>query len=251
MSMLDGKIAIITGGLGGVARGIVRHFIDVGARVMVVDVVAQDAGESALKEMGCAEKTVYLSKDISAPESAGVIIEETIRNFGALHCLVNNAHASREASILEATQEMWKLSFGSGPFGTFHLMRAAYEELRKVRGSIINFVSSAGLRGQIGQVTYAAAKEAIRAISHVAANEWAREGIRVNMISPLAVTPGIEKWATVAPDQYQKVLGTIPLGRLGRPEHDIAPVVAFLASEQSQYMTGQTLMVDGGFYILR
>lgn len=251
MSMLDGKIAIVTGGLGGVARGIVRHFIDVGAKVMVVDVAGQDAGEAALKEMGCAGSAVYLNKDISAPGCAETIIEEAVRNFGALHCLVNNAHASKEASLLEATPEMWGLSLGSGLFGTFHLMRAAYEELRKVRGSIVNFVSSAGLRGQVGQSTYAAAKEAIRAISHVAANEWASEGIRVNMISPLAMTPGVERWAAAAPDQYQKVLGTIPLGRLGRPQYDIAPVVAFLASEQSQYMTGQTLMVDGGFYILR
>lgn len=135
-------------------------------------------------------------------------------------------------------------------FATFHLMRAAYPELKKVQGSIVNFASGAALKGQENQVTYAAAKEAIRGMSRVAANEWANDGVRVNVVSPIALTPGISAWSKEFPDQYQQVLNGIPLKRLGDPEQDIAPAVAFLASDEARYITGQTLMSDGGSIML-
>ena len=97
----------------------------------------------------------------------------------------------------------------------------------------------------------AAAKEAIRAISRVAAREWAADGVRVNVVSPIALTPGIEAWSKADPEQYKHVLDGIPLGRLGDPVRDIAPVVAFLAGEESRYVTGQTVMSDGGSIMLR
>lgn len=85
----------------------------------------------------------------------------------------------------------------------------------------------------------------------MAANEWARDGVRVNVVSPIALTPGISAWSRQFPEQYQKVLSGIPLGRLGDPERDIAPAVAFLAGDESRYITGQTLMTDGGSIMLR
>ena len=102
------------------------------------------------------------------------------------------------------------------------------------------------MKGLPNQVAYSAAKEAIRAITRTAATEWAADGIRVNVVSPVALTPGIVQWSKAFPDAYQEVLDGIPLGRLGDPETDIAPVVVFLGSENSRYMTGQTLMADGG-----
>ncbi|MER2137480.1 MAG: SDR family oxidoreductase, partial [Arthrobacter sp.] len=165
---------------------------------------------------------------------------------GGLDILVNNAHASRQASILETTKEIWDLSFNTGTMATFYLMRAAYPELKKTRGSIVNFASGAGIKGLPNQVAYSAAKEAIRAITRTAATEWAADGIRVNVVSPVALTPGIVQWSEAFPDAYQEVLDGIPLGRLGDPETDIAPVVVFLASENARYVTGQTLMADGG-----
>lgn len=246
MTTLMNKVAIITGGVGGIGRGIVCHFLDLGAKVVVVDIVDQRDGEATVAEMAAGRAAIYLQKDIARPENAAPIVGAAVERFGALHILVNNAHASRQAPIMETTQEMWDLSLGSGMYATFNLMRAAYPELKKVQGSIVNFASGAALRGQENQVTYAAAKEAIRAISRVAANEWARDGIRVNVVSPIALTPGISVWSQNFPDQYQQMLDRIPLGRLGDPEHDIAPVVAFLASDESRYVTGQTLMSDGG-----
>lgn len=251
MAKLANKVAIVTGGIGGIGRGIVAHFLDLGAKVVVVDIVDQSEGDAVVADMAGDRRAIYLEKDIAVPDNAGQIVSAAVREFGALHILVNNAHASQQAPIMETTQAMWDLSLGTGMYATFNLMRAAYPELRKVAGAIVNFASGAGLEGQETQVTYAAAKEAIRAISRVAAREWAVDGIRVNVVSPIALTPGIEAWSKADPEQYKRVLEGIPLGRLGDPEHDIAPVVAFLASDESRYVTGQTLMSDGGSIMLR
>lgn len=132
-----------------------------------------------------------LQKDIGIPKNANSIVSTVVSKFGALHILVNNAHASKQAPLMETTKEMWDLSLGTGMFANFHLMRAAYPELKKVQGAIVSFASGAALKGQENQVTYAAAKEAIRGISRVAANEWAKDDVRVNIVSPIALTPGI------------------------------------------------------------
>ncbi len=153
--------------------------------------------------------------------------------------------------LLELTQDDWALSFGTGLDGTLNVMKAAHPELAKNGGSIVNFGSGAALNGQKDQASYAAAKEAIRGLSRVAANEWAADGIRVNVVCPLALTEGVAKWKVTNRDQYDEVAGDIPLGRFGNPQKDIAPVVAFLLGEDSQYMSGQTLMADGGDIKLR
>lgn len=242
---LDNKVAIITGGAGGIGQGIVRRFLAEGAKVVVVD-LNQAQGDELVANLADLGEVHFIAKDISLAESAPEIVAETVARFGKLDVLVNNAHASRQAPILETTPEMWDLSMGTGLMATFNLMRAAHPELVKTTGSIVNFASGAGIKGLPTQATYAAAKEAIRAVSRVAANEWAADGIRVNIVSPIALTPGIEQWSAAFPDAYQEVVDGIPLGRLGDPETDIAPIVVFLASEDSRYMTGQTLMADGG-----
>lgn len=243
---LENKVAIVTGGAGGIGQGIVKHFLDEGAAVLIVDVIPQADGERLVADIAGDRDAAYLEKDISAPENATAIIGAAVERFGALDILVNNAHASRQAPILETTQEQWDLSLGTGMYATFNLMRAAHPELAKTRGSIVNFASGAGIKGLPNQVTYAAAKEAIRAISRVAAHEWAADGIRVNLVSPVALTPGIQQWSEAYPKEYQAVVDGVPLGRLGDPQADIAPVVAFLASDDARYLTGQTLMTDGG-----
>ena len=243
---LENKVAIITGGAGGIGQGIVRTFLDEGASVLVVDVVAQADGEKLIAEIAGERPAGYLQKDIAVPENADAIINAAVERFGKLDVLVNNAHASQQAPILETTQEMWDLSLGTGMYATYNLMRAAHPQLKATQGAIVNFASGAGIKGLPNQVTYAAAKEAIRAITRVAAHEWAADGIRANLVSPVALTPGIQQWSKAFPDEYQKVVDGVPLGRLGDPAADIAPVVAFLASDDARYLTGQTLMTDGG-----
>ncbi len=128
MTTLTDKVAIITGGIGGIGRGIVRHFLDLGAKVAVVDIVDQKDGEASVAGMAGENHAIYLRKDIALAESAGSIVDLAVEHFGALHILVNNAHASRQAPIMETTQEMWDLSLGTGMYATFNLMPGQPDE---------------------------------------------------------------------------------------------------------------------------
>ncbi|GKS11722.1 short-chain dehydrogenase [Paenibacillus chitinolyticus] len=247
---LQGKVAIITGSASGIGRGIALAMAKEGAHIAIVDVNEQK-GQETLAEVNPYTEGCLFIKDISVKENANEIVEEVVKKFGKLDILVNNAHASRQASFVETTQELLDLSFGTGFYPTFHFMQAAYPELKKTKGKVINFASGAGLDGQVTQTSYAAAKEAIRAISRVAANEWGPDGINVNLISPIALTPGVEQWRESAPHLYDAMIERIPLRRLGDPEQDIGRVALFLASDDSNYITGQTIMVDGGSIKLR
>ena len=113
-------------------------------------------------------------------------------------------------------------------------------------GSIENFGSGSAMVGQPTQAAYASAKEAIRGLSRVTANEWEANNIRVNVVSPMALTDGVKAWSQAFPDLYEQSLTKVQLGRFGDPETDVAPVVAFLLSDDAKYVTGQTLMADGG-----
>lgn len=252
---LSGKTAIVTGGAGGIGRGISTAFVGEGANLVIVDIDEAGAAEAAhqlteaVPEGGGA--VTHLARDIADPNAAEEVVAAAAETFGGVDVLVNNAHASRQAPLLEHTPEMFELSFNSGFYATYHLMRAAHPWLKQHGGSIVNFASGAGLNGQPNQASYAAAKEAVRGLSRVAAHEWARDGVRVNLVSPIARTAGVEAWSQSHPEQHERMLSAIPLKRIGDPEHDIAPVVLFLASEDSSYMTGQTLMADGGSIMLR
>jgi len=130
-------------------------------------------------------------------------------------------------------------------------MRACYPHLKENQGSVINFASGSGLNGHAHPNLLCAAKEAIRGISRVAANEWATDNINVNIISPLAATEGVKRYLEAFPEQAEKLLDKTPLHRFGDPETDIGRVALLLASDNASYMTGQTLMVDGGSIMLR
>lgn len=242
------KTAVVTGGAGGIGRGIVRAFVKEGARVLVVD-INDAAGRALVDELG--ESVRYLAADISVEDNARMIVETAVEHFGRLDILVNNAHASRQAPLVETTREMLNLSFDTGFYPTFWLMQAAHPHLATAGGSVINFASGAGIEGSPTQASYAAAKEAIRAVSRVAANEWARDGITVNLISPLALTEGVEAYIEANPGIEKHLLAGTPMRRFGDPEADIGRVAVFLASEDARYMTGQTLMADGGTVKLR
>ncbi|TYB75888.1 SDR family NAD(P)-dependent oxidoreductase [Bizionia myxarmorum] len=248
MKNLKDRVIIITGGAAGIGGAMTTELTQRGACVVAVD-LNQEAGKQ--KAASNPEQIVFLKGDISKESVAVEAVALAISKFGKLTSLVNNAHASRQKPLLELTDEDWNLSMNTGLKGTLNFMKAAYPELKKTKGSIVNFGSGAGLLGQKNQGSYAAAKEAIRGLSRVAANEWAIDGIRVNIVCPLAFTEGVKQWKENFPEQYEDIISKNPMHRFGDPQKDVAPIVAFLLSEDSQYMTGQTLMADGGDIKLR
>lgn len=248
MSTLKNHSIIVTGGAAGIGGGITRKLISLGAKIVVVD-LNEEAGNALADEFP--DQIAFIKGDVSSVEVAEKAVSTAVDKFGGLNGLVNNAHASRQKLLLDHTDADWDLSFNTGFKATLQFMLAAYPELKKAGGSIVNFGSGAALAGSKFQASYAAAKEAIRGLSRVGATEWAADDIRVNVVCPVALTEGVIAWREQFPDEYQKVKDQIPLGRFGDPQEDIAPIVAFLLSKDSQFMTGQTLMADGGDIKLR
>lgn len=248
MKSLQNQVIIITGGAAGIGGALTTVLSQRGASVVAVD-LNEEAGKKLAKSNP--DQIIFLKGDVSKQSVAEEAVKMAVSIFGKLTGLVNNAHASKQKPLLEHTEDDWALSFNTGLYASLYFMKSAHPELSKNGGSIVNFGSGAGLSGLENQASYAAAKEAIRGISRVAANEWARDNIRVNVICPMALTEGVTNWKAQFPNQYKEAESQIPLGRFGDPQKDVAPIVAFLLSDDSQYMTGQTVMADGGSIKLR
>lgn len=242
---LEGKVAIVTGGARGVAKGVATAFVKAGAKVLIVDREAElgKATQAELSEFG---DVAFMAVDLMDRAALPGIVDEAVRRFGRLDTLVNAAQASQQLPLIDTTEEAMDLAFGTGFWPTFLLMKAAYPHLVETKGCIINFGSGAGIDGMATQASYGAAKEAIRSMSKVAATEWGPVGIRVNVICPFANSPGVEMWRQHFPDAYNAQINKVPLRRIGDCEKDIGGAAVFLASDQAAYVTGQTLMVDGG-----
>ncbi|OCA83480.1 SDR family oxidoreductase [Pradoshia sp. D12] len=251
MGKLQEKVVIITGGAGGIGLGMAKAMAKEGAILAIVD-VNEETGKAAEKILqDISPNSMFVKANLMDRENLPNIIQTVVDKYGKLDVLVNNAHACKQKLFEEITHEDLELSLGTGFFPTFYLMQAALPYLKETKGNIINFASGAGINGDQTQAAYAAAKEAIRGITRVAANEWGRYGINVNLISPIADSEGVRTWAKAQPEYYQAVVNKIPLGRFGDVEEDIGRVAVFLASADSQYITGQTIMVDGGATMLR
>lgn len=248
---LKDKAVIITGGAGGIGSGMAKAMAKEGAKVAIVD-LNEEQGNAVLSELQeISPDSMFIKADLTEREKLHEIVDTVVEKYGKLDVLVNNAHASRQVNFEDTTQADMDFSFDTGFYPTFYLMQSAFPHLKESKGSVINFASGAGLEGQKTQTAYAAAKEAIRAISKVAANEWGEYGVNVNIISPIAMTPGVEAWSKEHPETFEAIVSKVPMKRWGDPEKDIGPIAVFLASEDSNYMTGQTLMADGGSIQIR
>jgi NAD(P)-dependent dehydrogenase (short-subunit alcohol dehydrogenase family) len=238
---LAGKAATVTGAAQGIGRGVAEALVERGADVLLVDVqekVLAVADEAGGRGLVC---------DIREADAADRIVAAALAAFGRLDVLVNNAIALRPGAFHEHDDEAWDLVFDTGPKATFRLMRAAFPHLVTAGGgSVINFGSSAGTEGEVGFAAYGAAKEAIRGLSKTAALEWATLGIRVNIISPFANSDGMRLWEQTDPRTYGVAVAKVPMQRIGDVKDDVGAMVAFLAGDESSYLTGQTIRVDGG-----
>ena len=202
-TQLQGQVAVVTGGAAGIGGAISRTLVARGAKVVAVDI--NDASGATL-ENDLGDNVVFLNGDVSKPETSKKAMELAVEKFGKLTGVVNNAHASHQKPFTDLEQEDWDLSFGTGFEATKNFMLAAYPHLKDNGGAIVNFASGAGIIGQPTQAAYASAKEAIRGLSRVVANEWAKDDIRVNVVGPMALTEGVQKWSEAFPELYQQSL---------------------------------------------
>jgi NAD(P)-dependent dehydrogenase (short-subunit alcohol dehydrogenase family) len=245
--MLEGNVAIVTGAAQGIGRGVARMFAREGARISVVDLdeKAADAVAEEIRSGGGA--AIALRCDAGNRRQVDEAVETTIAHFGQLDILVNAAISGcPRVQLLETTEELAENLWRSGPLGTMFFIQSCYPYMKGRNAKVINFASGAGLNGDIGYAAYGPAKEGIRSLTKVAARELGPDGIRVNAIFPAAKTRLMEAWIEEDPQAAAAVEATIPLRRFGDPDEDIPPAVVFLASDNSRYVTGHTLSVDGG-----
>ncbi len=241
---LQGKVAIVTGGAGGIGRGVTAALLDEGASVLITD-VNDESIEDALKQFD-GQKIAAIKCDGGELDQVKAAVKKAVDTFGRLDFVVNNAHASRQKPFEALTVEDMNLSLNSGMWATFNFMQQAFPYIKENKGAYVNFASAAAMKGLPYQASYAAAKEAIRGMTRVAAREWGVHGVRVNIVCPFALTPGVEKWRENFPEEYKKSIDAVPLKRIGDPKDDIGKAVVFLCSEDSAYITGESISVDGG-----
>lgn len=250
---LEGKVAIVTGAGQGVGRGIALAFAREGAKCVIAD-FNEETGPAVVREVeALGTKASFIQCDVTKRDSVDATVAHAIDTFGAIDILVNNAQRApyQPTPLMEHTDEIVDLCFDTGFRGTFYFMQSAYPHLKASRGNIINIGSASGLEGNRGMGAYGAAKEAIRSMSKTAAREWGRDGINVNILCPLANSPGVATMMESDPGFEKRVTATQPIGRIGDCVDDIGPVAVFLASDDSRYVTGHTLPADGGSYMIR
>lgn len=249
MRKLEGKVAIITGAGQGVGRGIALALAKEGASVIVVGRTLDKCIRTADEVKATGGNALPLACDVSKREQVCAVVDKAMEVFGSINILVNNAHAARPmVSFAETTDKDMAVSL-KGMYGTWHFMQACFPYLRESRGKVINLGSVSGLRGDAGFTAYAIAKEGIRAMSRVAAREWGEHGITVNVICPFSDSPGIDYMINTNPDFIPTLTESTAMKRLGSSERDVGRTVVFLSGSDADYITGQTINVDGGIWI--
>ena len=254
MTLLDGKVAIVTGSGSGVGRGVCIALARAGARVVVssrtvakCDVIVDEI-ESAGGVATAAECDVTLPADIDA------CVAQTLDAYGAIDVLVNAADDPRvDVPFLDLTEEVMMASWRTGVMGTVRFTQACVPHmLARGEGAIVNVASGAGLLAPPGMGAYSAAQEAIRSLTRTAAVELGPLGIRVNVICPVASgSESLARWAAQDPERMNAYVANTPLRRFGDAVDDVGEGVVFLCGPQSRYVTGTTLMLDGGRSYLR
>jgi 3-oxoacyl-[acyl-carrier protein] reductase len=241
---LSDRVALITGAGRGIGRAIALRLAQEGANIAVVDLIADNAEETAAMVRGLGRQAVAHVADVSNSEAVQQAVSGTIETLGNLHILVNNAGITRDMLIIKMKDEDWQKvldvnltsAFLCSKFAVKHMMRQRY-------GRIVNMASVVGLAGQAGQTNYAASKAGLIGFTKSLAKEVGSRGITVNAVAPGFIPTAL---TDVLPDEQRAAaIAATPLGRLGTVE-DVANAVCFLVSDEASFITGQVLSVDGG-----
>ena len=261
MGFLTGKTAIITGAgravlsdgrCGSIGYGIATAYAKEGVNLVITGrnvKKLEDAKEELERLYGI--RVLILAADVNANADNEAVVNEvvqkTMEEFGRIDVLINNAQASASGvTLCDHTTDQFNLAMYSGLYATFYYMKACHPHLAETKGTVINFASGAGLFGNFGQCAYAAAKEGIRGLTRVAATEWAKDGVNVNIICPLAWTAQLENFEKAYPDAFKANVKMPPAGHYGDAELEIGRVCVQLASPDFKYMTGETITLEGG-----
>lgn len=245
--MLKGQVALITGGGQGVGQGIALALAAQGAHVVVTGRTLEKCETTAdlIKARGV--KALSLRCNVKSKEDLEAIVAATIAEFGRLDILVNNAQEVARGPLLDLTDEQMNANWSSGPLATHRLMKMAYPHLKETKGCIVNMCSSVMKRWDVGTYgAYAAVKAAIEQLTRAGACEWGKDGIRVNAIMPHAKSPALAGWMKANPAEAEHFQNGIPLGYVGECEDDIGAFVAMMCTDNSRYLTGQIIGLDGG-----
>ena len=261
MGHLTGKTAIITGAgravlsdgnCGSIGYGIATAYAKEGANLVITGrnlKKLEEAKEELERLYGI--KVLPVQADVSAGGDNEAVVQNVVKQaieaFGRIDVLINNAQASASGvPLAEHTTEQFDLAIYSGLYAVYYYMKACYPYLKETKGTVINFASGAGLFGNFGQSSYAAAKEGIRGLSRVAANEWGKDGINVNVICPLAWTAQLENFQKSYPEAFEANVKMPPMGHYGNVETEIGRACVGLASPDFKYLSGETLTLEGG-----
>lgn len=251
MGKLDGKTAIITGCSGGLGKQTAIRFAKEGANLAICARSIDKLNNTARQCEELGAQVLAMKVDLTDFSQMEAFVNAAVEKFGAVDVLVNNAVSiTPPHPFLDHTLDELNLTMNSGFFATWHMMKLCYPHMKGRNASIINFGSGAGDMGLEGYAAYAATKEAIRGLSRVAAREWGKDGIRVNIVNPSAVTDNVKAGIEMLPEEQKAYvinsLSVNPMCRPGDPYEDITPAILFFASDESRWVTGQTLMVEGG-----
>lgn len=243
--VLDGRIAVITGSSRGIGRAVALTLAKKGAAVVINYAsnshAAQEVAEAVKASGG---RSLICRADVAQPDQADALVKDAVAEFGRIDILVNNAGITRDALLLRMKDEDWDAVLATNLKGAFNCTRAVSRGMVKNRyGRIINISSVVGVTGNIGQVNYCSAKAGLIGLTKASAKELGSRNITVNAVAPGFITT---EMTAVLPEEIKiKMLGQVPLNRFGGPE-EVAELVAFLASDAAGYITGQTIVIDGG-----
>lgn len=243
--VLEGKTAIVTGGARGIGRAISVKLASEGANVVICDIVINEAAEETIKlieEQGV--KAAAFVANVTVPEDCDNLFKQAAEQFGSVDILVNNAGVTRDNLIMRMKEEEFDLVIATNLKGTYNMMKAAARPMMKARyGRIVNISSVVGIYGNAGQVNYSASKAGVIGMTKSLAKELGSRGITVNAVAPGFIETDMTK--VLSDNLKAEMVKNIALGRAGQPE-DVAKVVAFLASDEAAYVTGQVIECSGG-----
>lgn len=246
--MLNNKIAVVTGGSRGIGKSIVLNLAKQGANIVVNYTSNSTAAEEVVKEVeALGSKAIAVKADVSQADDVANLIKETEEKLGKIDILVNNAGITRDGLLIRMKESDWDSVLDINLKGVFLTTKLIGKKMLKQKsGSIVNVTSVVGLMGNAGQANYAASKAGVIGFTKSIAKEFASRGITVNAVAPGFIKSDMtDKLSEEVIENYTKA---IPLGRLGVAD-DVANLVSFLVSKNANYITGQTMQVDGGMYI--